>query len=150
MLLAGISRIYTEDPGPGIAQQWSRLRRQFGKIPHSVRRTSYGVLREAEDQPGSEYVCGVEVFQRAGVEESMSLGLPEDWTYIEVPEQHYAIFRHDGPVSTIRDTWGYIWNEWAPKSGRKVTNGPVVESYEEIDPETKTGMIEIWIPVKER
>lgn len=150
LLIAGIGKVYTEDPGSGFAQQWSRLRRYVGKVPAQVRKARYGVLRGAEGQAGSEYVCGVEVFERAGVEESMRIGLPEDWTYLEVPEQHYAIFTHDGPVSTVRRTWAHIWEEWLPQSGRKMTDGPVVESVEEIDPETMTRVIEIWVPVVER
>jgi AraC family transcriptional regulator len=121
-----------------------------GKIPAQVRNARYGVLRGAEGQPGSEYVCGVEVFERAGVEESMRIGLPEDWTYVEVPEQHYAIFTHDGPVSTVRRTWVHIWEEWLPQSGRTMTDGPVVESVEEFDAETGSGVVEIWIPVERR
>lgn len=141
MLIAGIGRVYTEDPGSGFAQQWSRLRKFAGKIPAQVREARYGVLREAEGRPGSEYVCGVEVFEHAGVEESMRVGLPEDWTYVEVPEQHYAIFTHQGPVSTVRQTWAHIWEEWLPRSGRKLTDGPIVESMDE-------NSIEIWVPVQ--
>jgi AraC family transcriptional regulator len=143
MLIAGIGRVYTEDPGAGFAQQWSRLKRYVVKIPAQVREARYGVLRGAEGEPGCEYVCGLEVFERAGIEESMRLGLPEDWTYVEVPEQHYAIFTHDGPVSTVRRTWAHIWEEWLPASGRKMTNGPVVESVND-------GGIEIWMPVEKR
>ncbi len=148
MLIAGIRGVYTEDPGTGFAQQWSRLRRYIGKIPARVRDVRYGVLRGAEGQPGSEYVCGVEVFERAGVEESLRIGLPEDWTYVEVPEQHYAIFTHEGPVSALRRTWGHIWDEWLPTTGRRVTDGPVVESVEEFDSDRGTGLIEIWVPVE--
>ena len=104
-------------------------------------RTAYGVICNTDDSGEMEYISGVEVAEFAKV--------PKEWSRIRIPEQRYAVFSHDGHISSIRQVWNTIWNKWLPESGRKVAERAELERYDEnFDPATGNGGFEIWVPLK--
>ena len=67
---------------------------------------------------------------------------------VRIPEQRYAVFTHRGPVSNIRATWEAI-HQWLPTSGYKRLRAPDFERYgEKFDARSKSGWVEIWVPVE--
>ena len=76
--------------------------------------------------------------------------LPADLSRLWIPAQRYAVFSHRDHISRIRSTWHTIFSQWLPESGYEVVNAPDFEQYgEEFDPRTGTGLVEIWIPIKQ-
>jgi AraC family transcriptional regulator len=140
LLIAGFNEHYTLDAVSGISAQWERFGPLIGSIEGQVGRAAYGI---ASKTPGGfDYLCGVEV---AGLS-----GLPADFSHVSIPAQKYAVFVHSDPVSTIRRTLHAIWNKWLPQSGQEPSGTPAhIERYgEDFDPQTGTGGIEIWLPLK--
>jgi AraC family transcriptional regulator len=141
MLIVGISERYNQEASAKIPAQWQRFVPYLGHIPGQVGRATYGVLCNGDDAGNMDYICGVEVSDFARV--------PNEFARLRIPEQRYAVFFHDGHISTIRQVWNTIWNKWLPESGYKTTAGPEFERYDErFNPATGEGGFEIWIPVK--
>ncbi len=141
MLLAGIRRVhgFAESPRT-IPAQWSEFM-AGGDVPGQVGRVAYGAICGA-DMAGQtfEYMCAVEV---ASFDD-----LPASYGRMRVPAQRYAVFTHDGPVSTIRATWQHAWTAWLPASGYRMANTPEFERYgEAFDAGTGRGDIEVWVSV---
>ena len=142
MLVAGLSERYTAETSAGIPAQWQRFGPYLGHIPGQRGRATYGVLYNQDESGSTEYLCGVEVSDAARV--------PAEFAQLRIPAQTYAVFRHEGHISTIRQVWFTIFNRWLPESGRKMSGGPEFERYgEEFNPVTGMGGFEIWIPLQE-
>ena len=75
--------------------------------------------------------------------------LPRKFARVRIPETRYAIFSHREHVSTVRRTMNTIWNQWLPSSGMNAADAPNFERYDEnFDPQTGTGGLEVWMPIK--
>lgn len=143
MLIAGLSEHYSCDASAKIPAQWQRFQPYLNHVPGRVGGVAYGVICNGDDAGNMDYICGVEVSEFARV--------PTEWARLRIPEQRYAVFRHDGHISSIRQVWHTIWNQWLPESGESITSGPELERYDErFDPVTGSGGFEIWIPLKKR
>ena len=143
MVIAGLAKRYTAATMPQAAALWQRFAEHLGRIPGQVGTVTYGVMTDrVEGTGGIGYLCGVEV---AG-----SAPLPAGFSQIEVPALKYAVFAHDGHVSTIQRTVDAIWRQWLPASGYAPVDEPeFFERYDErFDPVTGTGGIEIWVPIE--
>jgi predicted transcriptional regulator YdeE len=139
MLLAGLRRQhpYTQQ-GAGIGAQWQDFR-ALGPLPGQRPGTAYGVMCGA-NAGGFEYMAGVEVDSFAA--------LPAEIGRVRVLPQHYAVFRHAGPVTGIRDTWQRILQEWLPNGSHDAAHKPDFEVYGPgFDPDTGLGGLEIWISI---
>jgi AraC family transcriptional regulator len=138
LLVAGISRTH-RGSNAGMPAQWGEFGPYLGHVPGQVGRIAYGVLHN--DTDGSiDYLTGVEVGDFAD--------LPAGFAHLRIAPQRYAVFRHDGHVSTIGSTWGAIWSQWFPKSGEQAADAPMFERYPEtFDGRTGNGGFEIWIPL---
>ena len=130
--------------GAEIPELWQRLMTQ--KIPRQVGQVGYGLnfnTRSVKDD--FEYMAGVEV--------SDSAGLPPGLASVRIPAQRYAVFSHRGDVSAIHQTCEKI-AKWLPNSGYRSVESAAdapdfFERYgEEFNPQTGTGGIEIWVPIK--
>jgi AraC family transcriptional regulator len=130
-----------------IPAQWQRLGPYIGKVPGQVGGVFYGVgFNISEDQDGCDYLSGFEVSDFSGI--------PGELSRVSIPAQRYAVFPHHGHVSKLYNTINTIHRQWLPGSGCQVANdnaGAVAffEHYgEKFDPQTGTGGIEVWIPIK--
>lgn len=142
LLIAGLRGHFTTSDWDRIPAQWERLI-SFGEVPGHVGHTHYGLCFQMRD--GVDYLSGVEV--------SSASGLPAEFNHVKIPAQKYAVFAHREHVSKLRDTLEAIWNRWLHASEHEVvrpSGGPdFFERYgEEFNPQTGTGGIEVWIPVK--
>lgn len=89
-----------------------------------------------------QYLCGVQV--------SDPEDLSDAFTYKRLPSETYAIFLHDGHVSTLRQTHDAI-AEWLPASEYERPDDVdfFFERYDErFDPQSGTGEIEVWLPIE--
>jgi AraC family transcriptional regulator len=143
MFIAGHDRHYKPEDITGIPKQWENFATRIGHILGQVGRVAYGVCSNAcGDGDGFQYLTGVGVADLSG--------LPNDFSGIRLPAQRYVIFTHRGIVSNLRHTIDAIWNQWLPGSGHEAVGSPAfLERYgESFDPQTGTGDIEVWVPIK--
>jgi AraC family transcriptional regulator len=142
LLIAGMSDRFTFETNEGIPALWQTFIPYIGNIPGQVNGVTYGVCCNPDADGGFEYVAGVEVKSRDR--------LPASLRCVEVEPQRYAVFQHGGHVSTLHQTFYSIWNGWLPESGFEAADAPEFERYsEDFDPVAGTGVIEIWLPIKE-
>jgi AraC family transcriptional regulator len=147
LLIAGLSAHYTFKTLDDIPKQWERFVPQIAHLRGRVGEADYGLCIDmSAEGKGFDYVTGVQVAELTN--------LPAGWVGVRIPAQTYAIFSHPGHVSTIRDTAHAIGAEWLPTSGRepaKTSRGEpnLIERYgPQFDPNTGTGDIELWLPIK--
>jgi predicted transcriptional regulator YdeE/heme-degrading monooxygenase HmoA len=142
MLLAGLRRHHSfAESGSGITEQWQQFR-SIGHVNGQVGMTAYGVMCAATPD-GLEYMCAVEVDSFAE--------LPEHLGRMRIQAQDYAVFIHQGQVSSIRTTWEEIFKWLAEARGYESAHRPDFEVYDKsFDPLTGLGGVEIWISVSER
>lgn len=141
ILIAGLGERYSSATTAGIPSQWQRFSPHLGHIPSQQGDVAYGVVCNSDDAGNIDYISGVEVsdFSR----------IPQEWNRVRIPEQQYLVFFHGGHISSIRQVWNTILNEWLPESGHEVAEGPEFERYDKrFNPTTGEGGFEIWIPIK--
>ncbi|PPA02076.1 AraC family transcriptional regulator, partial [Pseudomonas sp. MWU12-2312b] len=84
-----------------------------------------------------------------GVEISKLDDLPEQYRWVEIQPQYYAVFEHKGPLDALPQTFRYICDTWLPQSGHQAADAPEFERYsEDFNPRLNTGKLEIWLPIK--
>ena len=112
-----------------------------GEIEGRVRGIPFGVSYDLNDDGMFDYACAVEVKPTAAASRGMRR--------IAIPRQCYAVFVHDGHISTIGETYRAIWNAWVTEHRRGLPVGPSLERHREtFDTRTGMGGVEIWIPLK--
>ena len=140
-LIAGLSERFTQDAVEGIPELWKQLLPHIGKIPGQIGRETYGVCCNPDGKGSFEYIAGVAI--------SKLDDLPERYRWVELPEQEYAVFEHQGPLTRLGQTYRSIWSDWLPDSGREAADAPEFERYSaDFDPQTGAGTVEIWLPLK--
>jgi AraC family transcriptional regulator len=142
LLIAGIGGRFTFDTSEGIPALWQTFNPYIGNLPDQVNYVTYGVCCHPDSDGGFEYIAGVQVTKQDR--------LPASFRCIEIKPQRYAVFEHQGHISTLRQTFHSIWNKWLPESGLEAAEAPEFERYsEDFDPGAGTGVVEIWLPVKD-
>jgi AraC family transcriptional regulator len=69
---------------------------------------------------------------------------------LTLPGGTYAVFAHEGHISTISRTWDAIFAKWAPTADYDLLNGPEFELYDaDFDPKG-AGKVAVWVPVAPR
>lgn len=140
-LIAGFNQSYTMETRENISSQWDRFAPHIGRVPNQVNHTAYGVCWNCKSGCEFDYVSGVEV--------TSADDLPSGFTSVQLRAGRYAVFTHNGHVSSISKTIDDIWAKWVPDAGLPIADAPCFERYtEEFNPQTGTGGIEIWIPLR--
>lgn len=141
LLIAGLGGRFTQDTTDGIPELWEKFIPHLGKIPGQKNEVTFGVCCNADGKGGFEYIAGVEI--------SKLDDLPEQYRWIEVQPQDYAVFEHKGSLDQLPETFQYIWKTWLPQSGHQAADAPEFERYsEDFNPKLNTGVLEIWLPLK--
>lgn len=141
LLIAGLGGRFTQDTTDGIPELWEKFIPHLGKIPGQKNEVTFGVCCNADGKGGFEYIAGVEI--------SKLDDLPEQYRWIEVQPQDYAVFEHKGSLDQLPETFQYIWKTWLPQSGREAADAPEFERYsDDFNPKLHTGTLEIWLPLK--
>ncbi len=142
LLVAGLEGHFAPGATDQINEQWQRFSKHLGHIPGQVGRVAYGLCYMKPD--GLDYLSGVGV--------SDPTNIPSELTTRTIPAGRYAVFSHEGHVSTLNQTMGKIWTEWLPASGLKALHPPPAgapccfERYgESFDPVAGTGDTEVWV-----
>lgn len=140
-LIAGLGGRFTQDTAAEIPQLWTQFLPHIGQIPGQVGCETYGVCCNPDGKGGFEYIAGVAI--------SKLDDLPEQYRWIELQEQEYAVFEHQGPLTDLGQTFRSIWIDWLPHSGREAADAPEFERYSaDFDSRAGAGGVEIWLPLK--
>ncbi len=140
LLLAGLAERYAFDNIAAIPTLWQRFGPHIGHVPAQSGTVCYGACYNTDDT-GFDYLAGVEVHDFAM--------LPSEYSRLRITEQRYAVFTHQGHISTLHGTFTAIFNDWFPASGLSPADAPVFERYDDrFDARTGEGGFEIWVPVK--
>jgi AraC family transcriptional regulator len=138
--LAGRNGTFKVGPAPEIKDLWTRFMEDFGRIEGQVGMKCYGVCHNFDGKGMMDYMAAVEV-KDAGL-------VPGYLHVLQIPERKVAVFRHEGPVETLSETWSEIFIKWLPQAGLKVSPGPQFEVYpEDLGVAGSTSVIEVHIPV---
>jgi len=139
-LIAGLGGHFTKETAQRIPELWERFAAHIGKVPGQVDEVTYGVCCNPDGKGGFEYIAGVEI--------SRLDDLPEQYRWIEIAPQHYAVFEHQGGLDSLPMTFEYIWTTWLPQSGRQAADAPEFERYSaDFNPRTGRGVVEVWLPL---
>ncbi|UVJ45282.1 GyrI-like domain-containing protein [Pseudomonas sp. LS1212] len=139
-IIAGLGERYTLETNSGIPALWQAFEPFIGKVPGQQGGETYGVCCNPEGD-SFEYIAGVRV--------STTKGLPPRFRSVVLEPQHYAVFEHRGPISSISKTFQAIWKTWLPVSGKQAADTPEFERYSaDFNPLTGSGTVEIWLPIK--
>jgi AraC family transcriptional regulator len=138
LLLAGTLQTHVNADAPRtIPVQWGDFFALDVPEIHTASVTYGAVIRA--DAETMDYMVAIEVPSFDGV------NAPHRET---IPAAHYAVFTING-LAHISQHWADICSEWFPSSGYKPVASPAFERYDDrYDPETKTGAIELWIPIE--
>ena len=86
-----------------------------------------------------------------GVETSESAKLPGEFVQASIPAQKYAVFTHRDHVSKLRETLDATEEYLRSSDIERVEGGAnslsFFERYQNFDPRSGLGSIEIWVPV---
>jgi AraC family transcriptional regulator len=141
MLIFGLARRCLAVGDPGIPSQWNSFLPHLGHIEHQIGNVAYGVIYNADDSGGYDYMCGVAVREFPNT--------PAEFTRLRIPPQTYAVYAHRDHIAAIAGTWKAIWERGLADAGLQAADGPALECYDErFDGRTGLGGLEIWVPVK--
>ncbi|MCL2428602.1 MAG: AraC family transcriptional regulator [Alphaproteobacteria bacterium] len=137
--VAGFSRRFSMQNTAGIPGLWQSFGPHIGAIPGEVPGVAYGVCYNT-DGDSFDYLCGVEVLSLSD--------LPREFSVLDVPSNHYAIFHHDGHITDIHAIMRAIFSDWLPTSGQQAAAAPVFERYgQAFNSRTGEGGFDIYIPL---
>ena len=140
MKFVGLSARVPFSQMQNIAAQWQRFMPHYGEIEDKAHPIPAGVSGDLDDEGNFDYVCAVEVTRFGSV--------PKGLVKTIVPAQTYTIFRHDGHVSQISQTFHAIWNDWIPEGRLKIADGASIERHmPTFDTRTGFGGVEIFVPI---
>jgi AraC family transcriptional regulator len=143
VIIAGIGRRFACDDFAGIPALWQELHPHFGAIPGQKGNAAYGLVANVAG-------AGDTYFYLAGLEVSDLSDLDRRFTGIRLPAQRWAVFPHDGHITTIASTIHAVFARALPAAGLTPGDMPdLLERYgDTFDPWTGAGGFEIWVPVK--
>ncbi|MEZ4728771.1 MAG: GyrI-like domain-containing protein [Caldilineaceae bacterium] len=132
--------LHTKPMAPEIPQLWDHFVLRMDEIQHLTEPgVSYGLMAHDETMSQLDYMAGNAVETVAD--------LPTGMTSWEVPANTYAVF--ETTLSTIGETFGYIYNTWLPAAAYQQAFGPYFERYgDTFSPDNP--MLSIYIPVEKK
>jgi AraC family transcriptional regulator len=142
-LIAGVGRSFARGDFAGIPALWQELHPHLGEIPGQKGGTAYGLVANMS-------AVGDTYFYLAGVEVSAFFDLRGNLTRVRLPAQRWAVFPHEGHVTTITSTIQAVFAQALPGYGLSPADRPdLLERYgTNFDPQTGEGGFELWVPVK--
>jgi AraC family transcriptional regulator len=142
MVLGGLREHFTFENRSSIPGLWARFAPHIDVISEQAIPVTYGVIISTPGGDGFDYLAAVEVTDASR--------LPADSATLNLPAKRYAVFTHEGSISTLCETIDRVFHQWLPTVGQALTGNPdYFERYgEAFDPETGRGDVEIWVPIK--
>jgi len=142
-------RYYGNNSNNEIPELWQEFMDKSQHIKHlgnpyhfyGVCSSSENDVQDSEDMK-FEYIAGRDVIKLEDI--------PDGMVGKDVPDGKYAVFTHRGSLSNLKDTYAFIYGEWA-KSGEYQLSGTLdFEFYnEKFDPAgSEESELYIYVPIK--
>jgi AraC family transcriptional regulator len=142
LLIVGLGERFTTETAQGIAGLWQRFEPYIGRIPRQQGGETFGVCCNPGEDGSFEYIAGVLVSHASEV--------PAGLTLQRLAARRYAVFLHQGHISSIHETFNAIFQRWLPSAGGQAAAAPEFERYSaDFDPMAGTGKVEIWLPLQD-
>ncbi|MCW8275206.1 AraC family transcriptional regulator [Pseudomonas sp. PCH199] len=139
-VVAGMGERFTFDRNEGIVGLWQAFVPYIGRVPGQINNWNYGLCCNPAEDGSFEYIAGTEV--------SHVDALPPAFRHFRIPQQNHVVFRHQGHISTIHQTFFTIFNQWLPESDYELADAPEFEQYSsDFDPSQGKGYVDVWIPL---
>jgi len=143
--VVGIARQYQEED-LDMKTLWSAFIPNVKQITNRVGMDAFGIYEEYNESDsgvGFTYICSVAVSDFNQV--------PDGMITRTIPEHLYAVFRHEGPISSLPETLKYIWGSWLPKSNYDYVEKPDFELYSpSTEREDSEKILHLHIPVTKK
>lgn len=130
---------------------WKGFYKRVSEIQNIVNpSTGYGICFTEPDLDFSMLTEHTEFTELVGVEVEVIENLPEGMDVRIIKSGYYAVFRHEGSIDSLRETYKYIWTTWLCNSEYSVDLRDDFEVYKEdfLGPYNDSSVIWIYIPVK--
>jgi len=145
LLIAGLCQPLDSEAFTRIPQLWQDFTSQWNQLAQRVGEVNYGLCMRA-DAGAIHYLAGCTLWDFDN--------LPAALSRFVIPLQDYAVFHHEGHVSTICHTIDAIFDRWLPQARFQLATQQSLHFFERygeaFDPVTGEGDIEIWVPVLEK
>ena len=110
-----------------IGQAFERL---FGTLAaHGLARPGMRTLGLYHDDPDAIDQAALRSHAAVGGAVDPGAALPPGLQRITLPPARCAVLRHQGPYSSMRAAYRWLFGTWLPRSGFDVADGPIVEDY---------------------
>ena len=135
--VTGLAQNFTFEENSGIPALWQRFSDRMDELNGTPPDVFYGVCFNTDAAGNFRYMSGVNAPER-----------PEGMETVDLPEQKYAVFTHDGHISDFSKMVYSVWNKAIPDAGLTPAGTPDFERYDSrFNAETGHGIFEVWIPV---
>lgn len=132
-------QIRTSPMNPAIPGLWDQFVPRIDEIPNMIEKhVSYGLM---------DHFQANQLDYMAGCSAEPTNELPAGMAQWDVPANNYAVFQ--ATLSTVGETFDYIYNVWLPATGIQQAAGPYFERYgESFNPHDPSfAQFDIYIPV---
>lgn len=146
MIVVGLQTINTSHCNV-IPMLWQRFLKREGEVQHvAIEDVGIGVSFDIEKKgKDSEFIHLV------GHPVSTTEDIPEGMTYRRIPAHDYAVFTHRGSLSTLGETYTFIYGKRLPNSDYEYDDSNELEWYDErFDPESEGSEFDIYISIKKK
>ena len=142
ILAVGLLARYALGATEGIAGQWQKfMGSMFAEIDNRLPAIPIGVTLAIDGEGNFDHVAAVEVATAGKV--------PSGLVKVQISPCRWAIFEHDGHITTLSKTYAAIWDQWLPDHSHRLADAPCIERHKEtFDTQTGNGGVEIWIPIE--
>jgi len=150
--VVGLAQPFRRSEGLDGPAVWRRFEPYIGQIPGRVGTHTLGI-NEVVDMAAGDlvYAPAVEVSEIGGLPDAV-FGLEKPYCRV-LEGGRFAIFTFrlaGGDVAAqFRRACDHVYGSWVPESGAELRAWYDVEHYDDrFDPETRTGEVSIWVPVR--
>lgn len=127
-----------------ISELWDQFLLKKHLIQNVLREDAYGLCYAPKEKETLSNLF----HYTAALRVSPDAAVPEGMEKIQIEDQEYAVFTHNGSSDTLSTTNDYIWKTWLPKSGLELSDAPDIEIYgEKWSAETASSEMKILVPI---
>ena len=104
--------------------------RLFGTVAaHGLARPGMRTLGLYHDDPDAIDQAALRSHAAVSGAADPGTALPAGLQRITLPAARYAVLLHEGPYSSMRAAYRWLFGHWLPHSGFEIADGPIVEDY---------------------
>lgn len=129
---------------------WQRFHEMCDLLPLSPDIRYFGICETGRTKTCITKDGDVLFSEMVGVEVNDAFPLPDGMETKIIQGGRYAVFTHEGTLSTLKNTYDYIWGSWAIFTKETLDDREDFEIYDQrfLGPHHSNSQLDIYIPVK--